>query len=114
MLPVLFPSLTQTFSYQLLRHTLPRLGIDIEQGTAAAAKTLRLSPPEALPLVIQAAGKPRFSRSSMAARAVLLSGAVTATPILFSAILSPLEDSPITWAIRNTRTIKFHLERVNY
>jgi len=62
---------------------------------AAAAKTLRLSPPEALPLVIQAAVKPRFSRSSMADRAVLLSAAVTATPILFSVILSSLGDSPI-------------------
>jgi len=33
MLPVPFPSLTQPFSYQLLRHVLPRIRIDIEQGT---------------------------------------------------------------------------------
>ena len=34
MLPVLFPSLTETLLYQLFRHALPRLGIDIEQSTA--------------------------------------------------------------------------------
>ena len=34
MLPVPFPSLTEPLSDQLLRHTLPHLGIDIEQSTA--------------------------------------------------------------------------------
>jgi len=33
MLPVPLPSLTETLSYQLFRHALPRLGIDIEQST---------------------------------------------------------------------------------
>jgi len=33
-LPVPFPSLTEPLSDQLLRHTLPHLGIDIEQSTA--------------------------------------------------------------------------------
>ena len=56
----------------------------------AAAKTLRASPPPALPLVIQAAEMPLLSRSSTVARAALLSAAVTATPILCWAMSSPL------------------------
>ena len=55
----------------------------------AAAKTLRLSPPPVLPLVIQAAPMPRFSRSSTALRAALLSAAVTTMPILCWAISTP-------------------------
>ena len=54
MLPVPFPSLTQTFSYQLLGHALSRLGIDIEQSTPvpvlapwAAQKDLGIAPMEA-------------------------------------------------------------------
>ena len=62
---------------------------------AAVAKTLRLSPLEALPLVIQAAVKPCFSRSSMAARAVLRSAAVTAV------VPGEISRPPREWAERS-------------